>query len=85
MSENHDSKDQNNGHHVSENQEPENIEIISDEVLEHIYEDLNNLRELVEQDRETTQAMKQLISDLKSKVDSLENTLRNKNKGEKND
>lgn len=68
------------------NEHDEEMLAINDQVLEYVYEELNELRELIERDREIIQVMQQLISNLQSKIDFLETALKTSNqRGKKNE
>ena len=70
------SKEQNNGNHVSEHGTSQKIEVISDEVLEHIYSDFANLRELLERNRAVTELTQSLVQELRKEVQTIQAVLK---------
>ena len=63
MSEYHDSEDRNNE------------EVVSDEVLEHVYSDLAELRELLERNRAVTELTQALVLELRKEVQIIKELL----------
>lgn len=60
---------------MSKEQNDEKSEVINDEVLEHIYSDLAELRELLERNRATTELTQSLVLELRKEVQALKELL----------
>lgn len=61
---------------MSDEKGNQETEVVSDEVLEHIYSDLAELRTLLERNRAVIELIQQLLLELRTEVQVIQTTLK---------